>query len=178
MISLQNILTIFSFEARVLWRNWFFRIVALMGVGFITLFNIGVFSELSTPSWGVLSNGWLLPYSTMIMISIPQTAAVIFLATGLIKKDKKLDTQEVFFVRAISNLDYVLGKALAIIVLFILLNVVLLCIPLIVGLTSPAATINLTAFALSPLLTSLPSIVFTNGDHLLPEDNRLLSHLP
>jgi hypothetical protein len=163
MISIGNILTISSYEAKVLWRNWFFRIVALMGIGFITIFNLAVFSELSTPQWSVLSNSWILPYSTLLMISIPQVAAVIFLATGMIKKDKKLDTNEVFFVRPITNLDYVFGKALALVVLFLVLNLVLLCIPLVVGLTSPFATLNPKAFLIYPLLTTLPSIVFTTG---------------
>lgn len=163
MISIRTILTISSYEGKVLWRNWFFRIIALAGFGFLTIFNLAVFSELDTPAWRALANGWLLPYASLLLISIPQAAAVIFLATGLIKKDKKLDTNEVFFVRPITNLDYVLGKALALFKLFFLLNLVLLCIPLIVGLTNPLATINPMAFIIYPLLTSVPSIVFTTG---------------
>ncbi|MTI33198.1 hypothetical protein [Xanthovirga aplysinae] len=163
MISIKNILTISKYEAKVLWRNWFFRIVALMGVGFLTIFNIGVFSEAGSPRWYVLSNSWLMPYACMVLISVPQAAAVIFLATGLIKKDKKLDTNEVFFVRPISNLDYVFGKALALFKLFFSLNVVLLCIPLITNLTSPFATFNPAAFIIYPLLTSVPGIIFTTG---------------
>jgi hypothetical protein len=163
MMSIKNILTISSFESKVLWRNWFFRIVALAGIGFLTIFNLAVFSALDTPRWGELANGWIIPYASLMMIAIPQAAAVIFLATGLIKKDKKLDTNEVFFVRPISNLDYVIGKALALFKLFFLLNFFLLCIPLIVGLTNPLATVNPMAFVIYPLLTSIPSIVFTTG---------------
>lgn len=163
MISLKNILTISSYEGKVLWRNWFFRIIAILGVGFLTIFNLAVISELDTPDWYLISSGWALPYMSLLMISIPQAAAVIFLATGLIKKDKKLDTNEVFFVRAITNLDYVLGKALALFKLFVLLNLVLLCIPLIVGITNPLATVNPLAFLIYPLLTSIPTIVFTTG---------------
>src|SRR5688572_20386043 len=100
MISLKNILTISSYEGKVLWRNWFFRIIGILGVGFLTIFNLAVFSELNTPDWELLANGSVLPYTSLLMISIPQAAAVIFLATGLVKKDKKLDTNEVFFVRA------------------------------------------------------------------------------
>lgn len=167
MMSLKNITTISTFEAKVLWRNWFFRIVALLGLGFITIFNLAVFSELDTPDWRGLSNSFILPYATLLMIAIPQVAAVVFLASGLIKKDKKLDTNEVFFVRPISNLDYVLGKALALFKLFFLLNAVLLLIPFVVALTSPLATFNLTAFLVYPLLTSVPSIVFTTGASFL-----------
>jgi len=163
MMSIKNILTISRFESKVLWRNWFFRIISIAGVGFITIFSIAVFSEVSTPRWLQLSNSWIMPYSTMVMIGIPQVAAVIFLATGLIKKDKKVDTNEVFFVRPISNLDFVLGKALALFKLFFLLNMALLCIPLVVNLTSPYLEFNPLAFLMYPLITSVPSIVFTTG---------------
>jgi hypothetical protein len=64
MISIKNISTISSFESRVLWRNWFFRIIALMGVGFLTIFNLAVFSELDTPQWHLLASGWILPYTS------------------------------------------------------------------------------------------------------------------
>jgi hypothetical protein len=163
MMSIKNILTISAFESKVLWRNWFFRIVALAGIFFLTIFNLVEFSDLDHPDWRLLFNGWVLPYVSLLIIAIPQAAAVIFLGTGLIKKDKKLDTNEVFFVRAISNLDYVLGKALAMFKLFFLLNLVLLIIPLIVGLTNPLATVNPMAFIIYPFLTSIPSIVFTMG---------------
>ncbi|XOV94955.1 MAG: hypothetical protein ACFHWX_09645 [Bacteroidota bacterium] len=163
MINPKYIWTISKYEAKVLWRNWFFRIVALAGVGFLTIFNVAVFSMVNSPRWFELSNSWVMPYSSMVMISIPQVAAVIFLATGLIKKDKKIDTNEVFFVRPITNLDYVLGKALALFKMFFLLNLVLLCIPLIVNLTNPLTEFNPLAFIIYPLLTSVPSIVFTTG---------------
>ncbi len=163
IMSMKNIWTISALESKVLWRNWFFRIIAIAGIGFLTIFNLAVFSELDTPRWTQLANGWILPYASLLMISIPQAAAVIFLATGLVKKDKKLDTNEVFFVRPISNLDYVLGKALALFKLFFLLNLVLLAIPLLVGITNPFATIHLKAFAIYPLLTSVPTIIFATG---------------
>ncbi len=163
MMSITNILTISSFEAKVLSRNWFFRIVALIGVGFVTIFNLAVFSLLDSPDSDQLMNGWMLPYTTLVMISVPQVAAIIFLATGLIKKDKKLDTNEVFFVRPITNLDYVFGKALAVFKVFLLLDAALLCIPLIVGLTNPIATVNPLAFVIYPLLTSVPTIIFATG---------------
>ncbi|TRX60227.1 hypothetical protein FNH22_09270 [Fulvivirga sp. M361] len=137
--------------------------MSLIGVGFLLIFNIAVFSEANTPRWSVISSSWGMPYANMILISIAQAASVIFLATGLIKKDKKIDTNEVFFVRPVSNLDYVMGKALALFKLFFWLNVVLLCIPLIVNITSPNTAFNPWAFILYPLLTSFPSIVFTTG---------------
>jgi hypothetical protein len=163
MISIKNILTISRFEAKVLWRNWFFRILAIAGIGFLTIFNIAVFSEADVPRWAFLSNSWMMPYASLVLISIPQAAAVVFLATGLIKKDKKVDTNEVFFVRPISNIDYVLGKALALFKLFFLLNLVFVLISLIFNITSPYTTFEPLAYVLYPLLTSMPTIIFTTG---------------
>ncbi|MGK7390110.1 MAG: hypothetical protein ACNS60_07155 [Candidatus Cyclobacteriaceae bacterium M2_1C_046] len=156
-------MTISQYEAKVLWRNWFFRIVAILGLGAVLILNLAEFSELDTPPWRLLFNSWIFPSSTLFLIAIPQVAAIIFLATGLIKKDKKLDTNEVFFVRPITNLDYVLGKALALFKLFFILNFVLLLIPLVVTLTSPFATFNPVAYIVYPLLTSISTIVFVTG---------------
>jgi hypothetical protein len=163
MSAVSNILTIARYESKVVWRNWFFRIVSLAGIGFVVIFNLAIFSEIDQPRRFELSNSWMMPYTTMVMISIAQAAAVVFLATGLIKKDKKLDTNEVFFARPISNLDYVLGKALALFNLFFWLNLLLLCIPLIVNLTNPNTAFNPLAFVIYPLLISLPSVIFTTG---------------
>ncbi|UII19424.1 golvesin C-terminal-like domain-containing protein [Fulvivirga ligni] len=163
MISLKNIFTISKYEGKVLWRNWFFRIVALAGVIFVTILNIAVFSGLDNTRWLSISNNHIIPYATLVMISIPQVAAVIFLATGLIKKDKKIDTNEVFFVRPITNLDYVFGKALAIFKLFFILNMVLLSIAFVVNIINGNAELNPAAYFLYPFLTSVPSIIFTTG---------------
>jgi hypothetical protein len=163
MSAVSNILTIARYESKVVWRNWFFRIVSLAGIGFVVIFNLAIFSEIDLPRRFELSNSWMMPYTTMVMISIAQVAAVVFLATGLIKKYKILDTNEVFFSRPICYLDYVLGKALALFNLFFWLNMVLLCIPLIINLTNPNTAFNPLAFVIYPLLTSLPSVVFTTG---------------
>ena len=153
MISLKNIFTISKYEGKVLWRNWFFRIVALAGIIFVSIFNIAIFSGLENTRWYSISNGYIMPYAMLVMISIPQVAAVIFLATGLIKKDKKIDTNEVFFVRPITNLDYVFGKALAIFKLFFILNMVLLSIPFVVNIINGNAQLNPVAYLLYPFLT-------------------------
>ena len=43
-------------------------------------------------------------------ISIAQSVIVIFLAGSFLKRDKKLDTAEVIYVRPMSNADYIVGK--------------------------------------------------------------------
>ncbi|MEL7145335.1 MAG: hypothetical protein AAFO69_03130, partial [Bacteroidota bacterium] len=94
---------------------------------------------------------------------IGQAATVIFLATGAIVKNKRIDTHEVFFVRPMSNLDYVMGKAFAIFKLFFWLNVGLLTIGLIFNLTNPLAAFNWQAYVLYPLIISMPTVIFATG---------------
>ncbi len=164
MISLRNILTIAKFESKVIWRNWFFRILCIGVLFFLTMFNIAAFSLADdTPNWFIIANSWGIPYANMILLSIPQAAAIIFLGTGAVKKNKKLDTNEVFFARSISNADYVFGKALALFKLFIGLNVVILSISLIFNLTNPSASFNPLGYVIYPVLSSVPGILFTTG---------------
>lgn len=163
MISIRNILTIAKFESKILWRNWFFRILAIAGLFFITIFNIAAFSAISDGRQSMISSTWGMPYASMVLISIGQAAAVIFLASGSILKNKKIDTNEVFIVRPISNLEFVMGKAIAIFKLFFWLNFTFLVIIFTVSVTNPLITINPMAYLVYPLLMSLPTIVFATG---------------
>lgn len=164
MISIRNILTISKYESKVVWRNWFFRILAIGVLFFLTMFNLAAFSLIDeTPNWFIISNSWGIPYANMILLSMPQAAAIIFLGTGLVKKNKKLDTNEVFYTRSISNADYVFGKALALFKLLIILNVVILSMSLIFNLTNPNAPFNVMGYLIYPVIVSVPSIIFTTG---------------
>lgn len=163
MISLKNIATIARYESKVLWRNWFFRIFALAIITILVFFNIGVFSPVGNNRWfhRAISSG--IPYANMVFLNLVQVAVLIFLASGIIKNNKKLDTNEVFYVRPLSNADLVLGKALALLILFFWLNLVILVIALIVNVTATDTNINFQAYIYYPLLISFPNIIFTTS---------------
>ncbi len=163
MRSLRNIWAIMKFESKVIWRSWFFRIYALLQLGMISIFSLVAFSPVGETEWYLYSNSWGIPYANMMMLNLGQAAAVIFLATGLMKVNKKLDTNEVFYVRPISNFDLVMGKALALIKLFFWLNVAVAVIGIIYNLTNPLAPFNLIGYIYYPLLMSVPSVLFIMG---------------
>lgn len=163
MISLRNILVIANFESRILWRNWFFKIFTLLVLFFGTVFNIGVFSTVDNEDWWLRAISAGIPNATMVFLNMFQSAVIIFLATGIIKNNKKLDTNEVFFVRPLSNADLVIGKAAALLKLFLLLNLLAMTIALIVNTTIPDTGINFMAYLIYPAITSLPNIIFTTG---------------
>ena len=46
----------------------------------------------------------------LLLLNTGQAVIAIFLASDFLKRDKKLDTSEVFYVRPLSNAEYVIGK--------------------------------------------------------------------
>ncbi len=88
---------------------------------------------------------------------------VIFLAADFLKRDKKLDTNEVLYTRPMSNLEYVLGKSWGILRLFLGLNIVILGIGLLINIISKSMHIDIMAYITYLLLISLPTIVFSLG---------------
>ena len=163
MISPKNIAIIGRYETKILWRNWFFRIFALIIICILIFFNIGVFSPVGSNRWFHRAISAGIPYANMVFLNLVQTAVLVFLATGIIKNNKKLDTNEVFFVRPLSNADLVFGKALALLKLFFWLNFVIMAIALIVNATATDTNINFKAYIYYPLLISFPNIVFTTS---------------
>ena len=66
----------------------------------------------------------------LYLLNIGQAFVVIFLAADFLKRDKKLDTNEVLYTRSMSNLEYVIGKTWGILRLFLGLNIVVLAMGL------------------------------------------------
>lgn len=59
-----------------------------------------------------------IPYLILLLLNTGQAVIAIFLASDFLKRDKKLDTSEVFYVRPLSNAEYVIGKIWGICVFF------------------------------------------------------------
>ncbi|MDN5202869.1 hypothetical protein QQ008_15875 [Fulvivirgaceae bacterium BMA10] len=162
MFSFRNIAIISKYEMKVLWRSWFFRIFSALIILVLVFFNIGSYF-VPNARWAQKAITWSVPYGNMIILNVIQAVVLVFLATGIIKKNKKLDTNEVFFVRPLSNADYVLGKAFAIFRLFFWLNLAVLLVALTFNSVTTDAKLNLLGYVIYPLITSLPTIFFITG---------------
>ena len=163
MLSFYNISSIARYERRILMRSWFFRIFALL-----TLFIIGIFSgvtlfDRNAFSWAFRSLPSAMIYSNMFLLNVFQSVIAIFLATDFLKRDKKLNTSEVMFIRPMSNSEYVLGKTAGLLTVFTLLNLLVIILTSVFILIS-----NQIPFRVAPLfiyffLISLPTLVFIIG---------------
>jgi hypothetical protein len=163
MPFLHNISTVAQYEAITLRRSWFFRLFSIGALFILTILNIGLFSPVGNESWDLVSISSSLPLINLYLLNIGQSIVVIFLAADFLKRDKKLDTNEVLYTRSISNFEYIIGKTWGILRLFLGLDIVILGIGLIVNIISKSMTIDFPSYLYYLLIISVPTIVFSLG---------------
>lgn len=163
MISIKNIRTIALYERRILSRSWFFRIFAILVLVVAGFYSGITMLENNGFSWTQRSLPTALVYSVLSIFNIGQAIIALFLASDFMKRDKKLDTAEVLFIRPMSNADYVIGKTLGIVSLFVLLNLLVLAIATTFQLASGAIPLRVLPMFYYLLLLTLPSLIFILG---------------
>ena len=84
-------------------------------------------------------------------------------SSEFLKRDKKLDTSEVFYVRPLSNAEYVIGKIWGNLRVFLLLNLLVLAIVLAFNFMASGITVDWQAYGVYFLLISLPTLIFIIG---------------
>ena len=99
----------------------------------------------------------------MVILNLGQGFVVIFLATGLMKQNKKLDTNEVFLARPLSNAEYVLGRVWTLLKLFFGIHIILIIEVLIINLAVKDSPVQPMAYLVYPVLMSIPNLLFIIG---------------
>jgi hypothetical protein len=163
MAFLHNIRTVAKYEAITLRRSWFFRLFSLGALFILTILNIGFFSPIGNENWQLISISSSVPLVNLYILNIGQSIVVIFLAADFLKRDKKLDTNEVLYTRSMSNFEYVTGKTWGILRLFLGLDIVILGIGLIMNIISKSMTIDIMSYFYYLLIISVPTIIFSLG---------------
>lgn len=163
MAFLHNIRTVAKYEAKTLRRSWFFRLFSISALMIFTFMNIGIFSPVGDEDWNLVSIPSSLPLINLYLLNIAQSIVVIFLAADFLKRDKKVDTNEVLYTRSMSNFEYVIGKTLGILRLFIGLNLIILAIGLIINIISKSMSVDIMSYLHYLLIISIPTIIFSLG---------------
>jgi hypothetical protein len=127
MRTFSDLRSVSLYESKLLMRSWFFRLFAAATIFVLTIWN-------AVMMWAE-SEGWLtrsvpsnIPLMNLLMLNVGQAMIAIFLASDFIKRDRKLDTSEVFYVRPLSNAVYVAGKIWGNLKVFFLLNIAVMCL--------------------------------------------------
>ncbi|MBA4321499.1 MAG: xanthan lyase, partial [Odoribacter sp.] len=163
MTILHNIRTVARYEAKTLRRSWFFRLFSIGALVIFTFLNIGMFSPIGNESWDVVSMPASIPLINLYLLNIGQAIVVIFLAADFLKRDKKLDTNEVLYTRSMSNFEYVIGKTWGILRLFLGLDILILMLGMVANITSKTMAIDFMAYLYYLLIICVPTIVFSLG---------------
>lgn len=163
MPFLHNISTVAQYEGKTLRRSWFFRLFLIGALVIFTFMNLGVFSPIGDEPWDMVSIPSSLPLINLYLLNIGQAIVVIFLAADFLKRDKKLDTNEVLYTRSMSNFEYVIGKTWGILRLFLSLDILILLIGLVFNIISKSMTIDIMAYLEYLLIICVPTIVFSLG---------------
>jgi hypothetical protein len=163
MAFLHNIRTVALYEAKTLRRSWFFRLFSIGAIVIFTFMNIGLFSPIGNENWQIISISSSVPLINLYLLNIGQAIVVIFLAADFLKRDKKLDTNEVLYTRSMSNFEYVTGKTWGILRLFLGLDILVLAIGLLMNIISKSMSIDYMAYILYLLIICVPTIVFSLG---------------
>ncbi|TKG92324.1 xanthan lyase [Puteibacter caeruleilacunae] len=163
MISLHNILTVAKYENRTLFRSWFFRIFAGLALLALFGFNIGVLTDLGESLWQVKAIPSAIPYTNLLILNLAQAIIAVFLASDFLKRDKKLDTTEVIYMRPMTNTEYVVGKTVGNLGVFVALNIIVLVMTAIFNLIADGVAVDWSAYIIYLLLISIPTLIFILG---------------
>jgi len=161
MISVHNISSIAKYEVTTLLRSWFFRIFSVLAMIFLLFFNMGTL--IFEGNWDMKAIPANIPYVNLLILNTVQAIIAIFLASDFLKRDKKLDTTDVIYIRSMSNGEYVAGKTIGNLVVFMILNVIILSEALILNGIAEGVTINWMAYLSYFLIISLPTLIFILG---------------
>ncbi|MBN2070609.1 MAG: hypothetical protein JW814_04045 [Candidatus Krumholzibacteriota bacterium] len=163
MISLYNIWAVARIEVKTLFRSWFFRIFSMIAIGFLGFWTFAVLSPVTSLPWGMRAIPSTVPYVVILLLNTVQAVIAVFLASDFLKRDKKLDTTEVVYMRSMTNGDYVIGKTTGILMIFLCLNFVVLLVTLAMHLILGDTGIMWGSYLIYPLIISLPTLVFILG---------------
>ncbi|MBN2413682.1 hypothetical protein JXQ31_18530 [candidate division KSB1 bacterium] len=164
MTSLYNIWVVARYETKILFRSWFFRVLALIAIGILTFLNIIFFSgAVKDVPWVLRGVPSSIPYFNLMMLNTVQAVLTVFLASDFLKRDVKTNTTEVIYMRSMSNAEYVLGKTGGILNIFILLNLIILFIGAVINIAFSDIGFHFINYIVYFLLISIPTIIFITG---------------
>lgn len=164
MISLHNIFSIAKYERKTLFRSWFFRIFSILSLLVLFGMNFGMVIEGGgDEGWAIRAIPSAIPYFNLLILNVAQAVIAVFLASDFLKRDKKLDTTEVIYMRSMTNGEYVIGKTLGNMQVFMILNIAVVIMALIFNALSQGTNIDWESYGVYLLLISIPTLVFIMG---------------
>lgn len=164
MSFIYHIQSVAKYESKLLVRSWFFRIFMVLALVILGFFNFAMLVvENGGSFWMAKAVPSNIAYINLLLLNTGQAVIAVFLASDFLKRDKKLDTSEVFYVRPLSNAEYVIGKIWGNLRVFLLLNLMIMAIALLFNFIAQGTSVDWLAYPTYFLLISVPTLVFIIG---------------
>ncbi|MBR5802793.1 MAG: xanthan lyase [Bacteroidaceae bacterium] len=160
MTFLNNILSVAKYESKLLKRSWFFKVFSVLSVSLIAFVSVTI---MQTQKFAFTCIPSMAAYNLMLYFNVAQAIVSIFLASEYLKRDKQLDTSEVFYVRPLSNAEYLLGKMWGTIQVFILLNLLVMIVALTVCYIYIPESVSPLSFVMYFFILNLPTLIYIIG---------------
>lgn len=161
-LFITNILSVSKYESKLLFRSWFFKVFTALTM--ITTLPTACTTLVSDHNLSLIEAiPSIYAYQLMNLFNIGQAVVAIFLASEYLKRDKQLDTSEIFYVRPLSNAEYLLGKMWGTLRVFILLNLLVVTLGLIVAFPRFGAEVDVRSFFVYLFLLNIPTLVYIVG---------------
>ncbi|MBQ8867954.1 MAG: xanthan lyase [Bacteroidaceae bacterium] len=157
---MNNILSVAKYESKLLKRSWFFKVFSTLSVLLIGGASVGI---LQMHKYALSCIPSLAAYNLMLYFNVAQAIVSIFLASEYLKRDKQLDTSEVFYVRPLSNAEYLLGKMWGTIQVFLLLNLVVMAVALTICYINIPEYVSPVSFIVYFLILNVPTLIYIIG---------------
>lgn len=160
MTFLNNILSVAKYESKLLKRSWFFKVFSTLSVLLIGGTSVAIL-QIYTQAFSCIPS--LVAYNLMLYFNVAQAIVSIFLASEYLKRDKQLDTSEVFYVRPLSNAEYLLGKMWGTIRVFLLLNLIVMAVALVICYIYIPEHVSPISFIVYFLILNVPTLIYIIG---------------
>ena len=156
------ILLIAHYEGKLLCRNFIFLLLCGFMLLEITVFHVFLQSDWRVFEYTVnLPSG--MPYANAYLWGIMQSFLVIFVVGDFVYRDNIEKTNDVFLARDFSNLEYLTGKLVGVVVAFLVLNVISMFICMLIHLFASSFKFNVGLYLFYLLTVSLPALLFMSG---------------
>ncbi len=162
-MSFHLIKVIAVYEMRTLLRSWFFRIFAAGAILGLGIFNTAANVVASGAPLIYRALPASIPYFNLIILNLGQAIVAVFLGSEFLKQDRKNDTIDVIYARSMTNVEYITGKTLGILAVFMTLNLFILIMGIALSFLSNTTVQNIPAYFTYILLISIPTLVFILG---------------
>ena len=171
-MNLSNINTVARCEANIVRCTWLFRAFALFSLLGISILQIVIQGNLiqwtsvkmiALSSWNMIALSSYVPYLNVYLFGIAQAVVVVFLIAVFLDKDRNIKAIEMMCARSFSNADYMIGKALGVILIFMTLSLVSLVLGAIINIFLSDAPFNGWMYLFYWIVFLFPSLVFVLG---------------